>query len=94
LRLFRLAAFSCAADGGGGVATVDIKDAALLPPNEKEILRRNDATQTKIRKNSSQMDWADQVATHRIKEKTWKIQKKGIVRIMKLWTNQQPTKKK
>jgi hypothetical protein len=78
LRLFRLAAFSCAADGGVGIATVDIKDAPLFPPNEQEILRRNDATQTKIRKISSQTDWTDQVATRRIKQKTWKIQKKVL----------------
>jgi hypothetical protein len=84
LRLFRLAAFSCATDGGGGVAIVDIKKAALISPNQQKILWRKDTIQAKINKNSPQADWADQTPAHRIKEKTWKIQKKkDIVRIVK-----------
>jgi len=75
LRLFRLAAFSCAAEGGGGVAVVDIKQAALISPNQQEILRKTDRMQAKIKKISPQTDWTDQAPAHRIKGKTWKIQK-------------------
>jgi len=84
LRLFRLAAFSGAADGGGGVAVVYIKKAALISPNQQQILWKTDRMQARINKNSPQPDWTDRAPAHRIKEKTWKIQKKYTVRIVKL----------
>jgi hypothetical protein len=93
LRLFRLAAFSCAADGGGGVAIVDIKKAAFISPNQQEILWKTDTMRAKIKKNSPRTDWTDQAPAHRIKEKTWKIQKKMYCKNRKASTNQEPIKK-
>ena len=58
--------------------------AALISPNQQQILWKTDRMQARINKNSPQPDWTDRAPAHRIKEKTWKIQKKYTVRIVKL----------